>query len=175
MRGSVLRTGMSYDNHSEYQYCSDIYVTYHDDHIKEYRLMRDALPRRSHWCSRGVDKDSKASMFKSSMRTLSLIIGLVSFNWHHTRNKPLNVDNRYLREHRVPQSKSTIVKNKYAIRYLTGQEKMCRLSGVAQRITPQLLELRQRDQDTHRVLKVALQPRPTPAGMKSVNRLWHQE
>ena len=93
-------------------------------------------------------------------------IGLVSFNWDHTRNKPLNVENCYLRGNRIPQSKSTIIKNKYTIRDLAGQEKMCRLSGMAQRITPQLLQL-QRDQDMHRVLKVALQPWPTLAGMKS--------
>ena len=67
-----------------------------------------------------------------------------------------STDNRWYREHRVPQSKSTVIKNKYAILYLAGQEKMCRLSGMAQRITPQLRQLRQRDQDTYRVLKVAL-------------------
>ena len=38
---------------------------------------------------------------------------------------------------------------------------------MAQRITPQLLNLRSRDQDMHRVLKVALQPWPTLVGMKS--------
>ena len=38
---------------------------------------------------------------------------------------------------------------------------------MAQRITPELLQLRQRDQDMHRVLKVALQPWPTLAGMES--------
>ena len=43
---------------------------------------------------------------------------------------------------------------------------MCRVSGMAQRITPQLLNLRSRDQDMHRVLKVALQPWPTLVGMK---------
>ena len=96
------------------------------------------------------------------------MIGLINFNWGHTVNKPLSIDNRYQRERTVPQSKSTIIKNKYAVRYLAGQEKMCRLSGMAQRITPQLLQLRQRDQDMHRVLKIALQPWPTLAGMKSL-------
>ena len=41
----------------------------------------------------------------------------------------------------IPQSKSAIIENKQAIRYLAGQERMCRLSGVAQRITPQLLTI----------------------------------
>ena len=31
------------ENHPEYQFKSDIYMTYHDEHIKEYRLMRDAI------------------------------------------------------------------------------------------------------------------------------------
>ena len=39
---------------------------------------------------------------------------------------------------------------------------------MAQNITPELLQLRQRDQDMHRVLKVALQPWPTLAGMKAL-------
>ena len=43
---------------------------------------------------------------------------------------------------------------------------MRRVSGMAQRITPQLLSLRSRDH-MHRVLKVALQPWPTLVGMKS--------
>ena len=68
----------------------------------------------------------------------------------------------------MPESKSTIIKNKYAVRYLAGKEKMRRLSGMAQRITPQLLQLGQKGQDMHRVLKVALQPWPTFAGMKSL-------
>ena len=45
---------------------------------------------------------------------------------------------------------------------------MRRLSGMARNITSELLQLRQRDQDVHRVLKVALQPWPTLAGMKAL-------
>ena len=86
------------------------------------------------------------------------MIGLVNFNCDHMLNKPLNIDERHLRERRIPQSRSTIIKNKYVIRYLAGQERMCRLSGMAQRLTPQLLNLRFRDQDMRRILKAALQP-----------------
>ena len=96
------------------------------------------------------------------------VIGLVNFNWGHSRHKPLSLDDRCLRERPIPQSKSTIIKKRYAIRYLAGQERMCRVSGMAQRITPELLNLRSRDQDMHRVLKVALQPRPILVGMKSL-------
>ena len=47
---------------------------------------------------------------------------------------------------------------------------MCRMSGMAQQNSPQLLNLRSRsrDQDTHRVLKDTLQPGPTLVGMKSL-------
>ena len=45
---------------------------------------------------------------------------------------------------------------------------MCRLSGMAQKITPELLQLRQRDHDMHKVLKVALQPWPTLAGKEAL-------
>ena len=157
-----------YDNHPEHQFCSDIYMTYHDEHIKEYRLMQDAILDEVTDAARESTKTPRLQRALQEFDENFDVIGLISFNWDYTRNKPLDVETRYLREHRVPQSKSTIIKNKYAIRYLAGQEKMCRLSGMAQRITPQLLELRQRDRDMHRVLKVALQPWPTLAGMKSL-------
>ena len=32
-----------FDNHPEYQFRSDLYMTYHDQHIEEYRLMRNAI------------------------------------------------------------------------------------------------------------------------------------
>ena len=91
------------------------------------------------------------------------MIGLINFNWDHTVTRPPSnrLSGRY-----TPEAKSTIVKNKYVVRYLAGQEKMCRLSGMAQNITPELLQLRRRDHDMHRVLKVALQPWPTLAGLK---------
>ena len=92
------------------------------------------------------------------------VIGLINFNWDHTVGKPLS---HQLSGRSTPEAKSTIIKNKYAVFYLAGQEKMCRLSGLAH-ITPELLQLRQRDQDMHRVLKVALQPWPTLAGLKAL-------
>ena len=157
-----------YDNHPEYQFHSDIHMTYHDEHIEEYRLMRNAILDE---VTDAAGESTKTPRLQRAVQELDKnfdVISLINFNWEHTAKKPLSIDNRYQREHRVPQSKSTIIKNKYAIRYLAGQEKMCRLSGMAQRITPQLLQLRQRDLDTHRVLKVALQPWPTLAGMKSL-------
>ena len=39
---------------------------------------------------------------------------------------------------------------------------------MAQKITPELLQLRQRDHDMHKVLKVALQPWPTLAGKEAL-------
>ena len=96
------------------------------------------------------------------------VIGLINFNWDLTVSEPLTLENRYRRHRSIPEAKSTIIKNKHAVRYLAGQEKMRKLSGMAQNLTPELLQLRQRDQDMHRVLKVALQPWPTLAGMKAL-------
>ena len=93
------------------------------------------------------------------------MIGLINFNWDHTVIRP---PSHQLTGRKVPEPKSTIIKNKYAVRYLAGQEKMCRLSGMAQKITPELLQLRQRDHDMHKVLKVALQPWPTLAGKQAL-------
>ena len=66
------------------------------------------------------------------------VIGLINFNWDHTVVRP---PCRELSSRRTPEPKSTIIKNKYAVRYLAGQEKMCRLAGMAQKITPELLQL----------------------------------
>ena len=53
-------------------------------------------------------------------------------------------------------SKSAIVKKKYSLRYLCGQERLSRISGLAQCITPAKVNLRAKDCDTHWVLKIAL-------------------
>ena len=98
------------------------------------------------------------------------VIGLINFNWDHTVSRP---PTRELSGRNAPEAKSTIIKNKYAVRYLAGQEKMCRLSGMAQKITPELLQLRQRDHDMHKVLKVALQPWPTLAGKEALIDFGH--
>ena len=160
----------AYENHPEYQFRSDLYMAYHDRHmcIEEYCLKRDEI------LNEVTDAAGESTKIPRLQRALQEydgnfdVVGLVNFNWGHILNKPLNIDDSYLRERRVPQSKSTIIKNKCAIHYLAGQERMCRLSGMAQRITPRLLSLRTRDQDMHRVLKVALQPWPTLVGMKSL-------
>ena len=68
----------------------------------------------------------------------------------------------YLQAGRLPSQRARL--SRTSMLFVTLQEKMCRLSGMAQKITPELLQLRQRDQDMHKVLKVALQPWPTLAG-----------
>ena len=96
---------------------------------------------------------------KSSMRTSTSLVWSTSTG-ATLSTKPCNLQDRSdrnLRDRPLLQSKSTIIKKRYALRYLAGQERMCRISGMAQRITPQLLNLQSKDQDTHRVLKVALQ------------------
>ena len=125
-------------------------------------LMRWQMPQESHPRFPGSNV-----LFRSSMRTLtwsgwSTSIGITSEQATSASSSTTWGTAQF------PEAKSSIIKNKYAIRYLAGQEKMCRLSGMAQRITPELLQLRQRDQDMHRVLKVALQPWPTLAGVKAL-------
>ena len=140
-------------------------MAYHDEHLEEYRLMQNAI------LDEVTDAAGESSKIPRLQRALQEfdenvdVIGLINFNWDHTVGKPLS---RWLRGRSTPEAKSTIIKNKYAVRYLAGQEKMCRLSGMAQNITPELLQLRQRDQDMHRVLKVALQSWPTLAGLKAL-------
>ena len=49
------------------------------------------------------------------------VIGLVNFNWGHAVNKSLPIPGRQLRKRSIPQPKSTIIKNKYALRVLQGK------------------------------------------------------
>ena len=140
-------------------------MTYHDEHIEEYRLMRNSILDE---VTDAAGESSKTPRLQRALQEFDEnfdVIGLVNFNWDHTVGKPLS---KWLQGRSTPEAKSTIIKNKYAVRYLAGQEKMCRLSGMAQNITPNLLQLRQRDQDMHKVLKVALQPWPTLAGLKAL-------
>ena len=121
-----------YENHPEYQFRSDIYMAYHDRHVEEYRLKQDEILNE---VTDAAGESSKIPRLQNALQKFDEnfdVIGLVNFNWGHTMNKPLNVDDNHLREGRVPQSKSTIINYKYAIRYLAGQKRMCRLSGVAQ-------------------------------------------
>ena len=124
------------ENYPEYQFKSDIYMTYHDEHIEEYRLMRNAI------LDEVTDAAGESSKIPRLQRALQEfdenldVIGLINFNWDHTVSKPLSIENCHLRDRTIPESKSSIIKNKYAVRYLASQERMCRLSGMAQRITP---------------------------------------
>ena len=127
---------------------SDINMAYLDEHIEEYRLKRDDIMLE------GTDAAGESTKLPRLQQALQEsdenfeVIGLVSFSWGHAKVKVLAVDERYVRERYIPQSKSAIIKNKYVLRYLAGQERMCKMSSMAQLITPQLLSLRSRDQDT---------------------------
>ena len=148
-------------NHPEYKFKSDLYMAYHDEHIEEYRLMREAIMEEVTDAAREATKIPRLQRALQEFDENFDVIGLINFNWDHT---VVRAPSHLLSGRKMPEPKSTIIKNKYAVRYLAGQEKMCRLSGMAQKITPELLQLRQRDHDMHKVLKVALQPWPTLAG-----------
>ena len=77
------------ENHPEYQFKSDIYMAYHDEHIEEYRLMRNAI------LDEVTDAAGESSKIPRLQRALQEfdenfdVIGLINFNWDHTVGKPL--------------------------------------------------------------------------------------
>ena len=152
-------------NHPEYRFKSDLYMAYHDEHIDQYRLVREAIMEEVTDAARESTKIPRLQRALQELDENFDVIGLINFSWDHT---VIRSPSQQLSGRRIPEPKSTIIKNKYAVRYLAGQEKMCRLSGMAQKITPELLQLRQRDHDMHKVLKVALQPWPTLAGKEAL-------
>ena len=115
----------AYENHPEYQFRSDIYMAYHDSHVEEHRLKWDEILNE---VTDAAGESSKIPRLQNAPQEFHENFDVIG----STVDKPLNIDDRHLRELRIPQSKSTIIKNKYAIRYLAGQERMCRLSGMAQ-------------------------------------------
>ena len=87
-------------NHPEYQFRSDLNMAYHDRHIEEYRSKRDEI------LNEVTDAAAESTKIPNLQRALQEydenfdVIGLINFNWDHTMHKPLNIDDRYLREHR---------------------------------------------------------------------------
>ena len=107
-------------NHPEYQFKSDIYMAYHDEHIEEYRLMRDDILGE---ITDAAGESSKIPRLQRALQEFDEnfdVIGLINFNWDHTVGKPLS---KQLLGRMTPDAKSTIIKNKYAVRYLAGQER----------------------------------------------------
>ena len=128
-------------NHPEYRFKSDLYMAYHDEHIEEYCLMREAIMDEVTDAARESTKIPRLQKALQEFDENFDVIGLINFNWDHT---VIRSPSHHLSGRKAPEPKSTIIKNKYAVRYLAGQEKMCRLSGMAQKITPELLQLRLR-------------------------------
>ena len=111
----------TYENYPGYQFRSDLYMAYHDKDIEEYRLKRDDILNE---VTDAAGESSKIPRLQKALQEYDEnfdVIGLVNFNWGHARVKALNIDDRHHRERFIPQSKSTIIKNKYALRYLAGQ------------------------------------------------------
>ena len=136
-------------------------MAYHDEHIEEYRLTREAIMEEVTDAAREATKIPRLQRALQEFDENFDVIGLISFNWDHTvirSPKPLSLrqEDSRAEEH---DHQEQVCRSLPCC-----QEKMCRLSGMAQKITPELLQLRQRDHDMHKVLKVALQPWPTLAG-----------
>ena len=166
--GSNAQYRDTYENHPEHQPRSDLHMAHLADQIGEYRLKCDDIMNEVTDAGGESTKIPKLQQALQKFDENFDVIGPVNFNWGQARVKSPSSDDRYIRERFIPQSKSPIIKNEYALRYLAGQERMCRTSGMARRLTLQLLNLRSRDQATHRVFKVALQAWPTLVGMKSL-------
>ena len=97
----------------------------HENHPEQFQFKRDEIMGE---VTDAAGESSKIPRLQNALQEFDEnfdAIGFVNFNWGHSRNKPLSIDDRYLRECRIPQRKSTIIKNKYAIRYPAGQEGMC--------------------------------------------------
>ena len=124
----------TYENHPEYQVWTDIYMAYLNEHIEACRLKCDDIMLEA---TDAAGESTKIPRLQQALQEFDEnfdVIGLVSFNWGHAKTKALSIEDRYVRER-------SIAKDKCALRYLAGQEHMCRMSGMAQRITPQLLNL----------------------------------
>ena len=61
----------NYENHLEYQFCSDIYMVYHDEHMKEYPLKRDEIMGEVADAAGESSKIPRRQLFRSLMRTLT--------------------------------------------------------------------------------------------------------
>ena len=85
------------------------------------------------------------------------VIGLIHLNWGHSSNQLPKVSESWRRSVTKSYSKNAVVEKTYALRYVCGQVRFCRVSGLAQQITPAMLNLRAKDRDMHRErLKVAM-------------------
>ena len=102
----------------EYKFKSDLYMAYHDEHIEEYRLMREAIMEEVTDAAREATKIPRLQRALQEFDENFDVIGLINFNWDHTVARS---PSHYLTRNRIPEPKSTIIKNKYAVRYLAGQ------------------------------------------------------
>ena len=96
-------------NHPEYRFKSDLYMAYHDEHIDEYRLMRDAIMEEVTDAARESTKIPRLQRALQEFDDNFDVIGLINFNWDHT---VIRSPSHYLSGRKTPEPKSTIIKNK---------------------------------------------------------------
>ena len=128
-----------YLNKLEFMFRSDIYITYLNEEIVGYRKARDEILALGN-LSPAQDKASKSVRLQNKLLTSHEefdAIWLIHFSWDHSVNKLSRLSSVA-----KSYSKNAVVKNKHALRYLCVQERFCRVSGLAQRITPAMLSLR---------------------------------
>ena len=71
-------------NHPEYKFKSDLYMAYHDEHIEEYRLMREAIMEEVTDAAREATKIPRLQRALQEFDENFDVIGLINFNWDHT-------------------------------------------------------------------------------------------
>ena len=80
----------TYENHPEYQFRSDLYMAYHDKHIKEYSLKRDEIMGE---VTDAAGESSKIPRLQNALQEFDEncdVIGLVNFNWGHSEQATLD-------------------------------------------------------------------------------------
>ena len=97
-------------------------MAYHDEHIEEYRLMREAIMEEVTDAAREATKIPRLQRALQEFDENFDVIGLINFNWDHTVARS---PSHFLTGKKIPEPKSTIIKNKYAVRYLAGQKRRC--------------------------------------------------
>ena len=90
-------------------------MAYLNEHIQECRLKRDDITT----VTDAAGESNKIPRLQQALQEFDEnfdVVGLVNFNWGHSTNEAFPIQERYLCERSIPQSKSTVIKHKYALR-----------------------------------------------------------
>ena len=116
-------------------------MAYLNEDIVKYREARDEilndLTSAEDEATKNVRLQNKLLSFHGDFD----VIGLLHCNWGHSTYKVPRLSESLRRSVTKSYSKNAIVMKKHALRYLSGQERLCRISGLSQRITPAIFRI----------------------------------